>query len=672
MFVFIRWTTCLVVVLFSQIIVNGQSQDLPFTQKGLVTLRHELGGVQNYESLDIPEIGVLTAGVSYYNTNSARQGCKQAYVCLLDENLNSIRWSQYLLFPDVGEGVVVASVIKKVMFYSNKSSFFEARAEVIISGEVEISTNMQGVPDLLGCELIGPLKTRPFVAKLRVGRDFCDLLWVSVMKNETFTLQHEFVMDIDCNSAMKNNFIALSSLLVAFGDNPYSYLTLLNPTNGEIISRSEIGRDKKFIISQVQFYAFGWDDPYSNTHLLVGGGWAENSQTYESVIGIIDLDSLAREQVPTYKALVIERPNIAGVNLSDGILTGITLDSLDRYSFQISISYWGELQSSSGQYNENKRGPAISFILDAAIQSSLSGGLLISVYSVADIHNSVGSDYGSELIGKSFFTAKNNTKIHFATHRPSNSGNTGGTILASLGNMYGLHLKTPSGGIEKYFTVPNRFEPIAWNHISMVELTNSLASIDLLSTGYARDNFNPFWYGTLHCANFFVTSQLVDNIEMPTCVFIGVEPIVIWAEIEVSRQDFDILKLEKYRENFAKLTRCREIVLGVCDRCRRENTLKRHEIEPKHGTSKPNSLRPYSLIFPNPAREFVTVMFKDVGEYRLKLMNSSGTLIKEVDFNVNSAKQEERIYLEEIPSGLYFVQIKHEHFVETIKLIVEK
>lgn len=72
-------------------------------------------------------------------------------------------------------------------------------------------------------------------------------------------------------------------------------------------------------------------------------------------------------------------------------------------------------------------------------------------------------------------------------------------------------------------------------------------------------------------------------------------------------------------------------------------------------------------VYPNPAHEFVYIQTTQSGIYDIKIMNLSGQVVNQGKWNGSHFV----INIENLPSGLYFVNIQSENRVQTLKLIKE-
>ncbi len=80
----------------------------------------------------------------------------------------------------------------------------------------------------------------------------------------------------------------------------------------------------------------------------------------------------------------------------------------------------------------------------------------------------------------------------------------------------------------------------------------------------------------------------------------------------------------------------------------------------------------HKIIFPNPANNFVTVVFNDVGEsecVRLRILNSSGQLVHSESCKDMPGKFSRNIDISNYAAGIYFVQLSTDTKVLNAKLI---
>jgi Secretion system C-terminal sorting domain len=81
-----------------------------------------------------------------------------------------------------------------------------------------------------------------------------------------------------------------------------------------------------------------------------------------------------------------------------------------------------------------------------------------------------------------------------------------------------------------------------------------------------------------------------------------------------------------------------------------------------------SSLDETILIYPNPAKDFVTIAFKNNTIATISLLNSLGQIVFHSDNEVNTHKLS--IPIHQYSKGLYFVKVFSGEAIQTYKLMI--
>ena len=76
-------------------------------------------------------------------------------------------------------------------------------------------------------------------------------------------------------------------------------------------------------------------------------------------------------------------------------------------------------------------------------------------------------------------------------------------------------------------------------------------------------------------------------------------------------------------------------------------------------------------IFPNPTENILSISFspKSSGSFHCSIYDSTGKIIRDIDLGVKTGAFIEMVSIEDLPSGIYFVQLKSGSFSSFKKLI---
>ncbi len=71
-------------------------------------------------------------------------------------------------------------------------------------------------------------------------------------------------------------------------------------------------------------------------------------------------------------------------------------------------------------------------------------------------------------------------------------------------------------------------------------------------------------------------------------------------------------------------------------------------------------------VFPNPAKEYILLSFPKIVTAKLRILDASGKLVKSSNFSGD----QKRINIDDLESGLYFIEIQSEAGHQVKKLVV--
>ena len=74
-------------------------------------------------------------------------------------------------------------------------------------------------------------------------------------------------------------------------------------------------------------------------------------------------------------------------------------------------------------------------------------------------------------------------------------------------------------------------------------------------------------------------------------------------------------------------------------------------------------------VYPNPASDFVNIKFPVYGKYDVALFNSNGQLMSNPVLVIGNSMW---LNVSTMKSGIYYVQIRHDGFNETRKIMIRK
>lgn len=76
------------------------------------------------------------------------------------------------------------------------------------------------------------------------------------------------------------------------------------------------------------------------------------------------------------------------------------------------------------------------------------------------------------------------------------------------------------------------------------------------------------------------------------------------------------------------------------------------------------------LVFPNPVKDELNINFNGMaqGKYHLELNDAAGRLIYQGDADVKAGAEKHNIRLDELAAGAYFLNIKGQELVKTVKI----